>query len=139
MVLKRLKAWLFGAESEEQSDGETAETSESASEPDSFRCAVCGTAVESPSSTCPLCGANDIEAGDADDDGASAAPSGERVENEGEDPADRLREMRETLLDAHSEKWEETSDGYRVEQPNGEWRSVANKDAVRAVLRERER
>jgi len=149
MVWSRLKAWLFGApEGEETAEGEPPadereadEGTQSADESERYRCAVCGTEVDNGGENCPLCGSGDLNpVGEAPGENATPVgesdPAGERVENDGVDPAERLKETRETLLARHEERWERDGEGFRVRDADGEWHRVEDEDAVRAFLRE---
>jgi|GEM_PF-6087587 len=149
MVWSRLKAWLFGgSEEEETGDGELSgdereadDGAQSAGESERYRCAVCGTEVDNAEENCPLCGSSDLNpVGEAPGESATpvgeAEPADDRVENDGVDPAERLKETRETLLARHEERWERDGEGYRVRDADGEWHRVEDEDAVRAFLRE---
>ncbi|MFB6131212.1 MAG: hypothetical protein ABEJ28_10370, partial [Salinigranum sp.] len=78
-----------------------------------YRCSVCGTDVRSPDGDCPLCGSSDVRhVADFEDrqEGDSAAdrldPSRARttrVAEDAEDPAARLRRIREAEAEAESE------------------------------------
>ncbi len=142
MVWSRLKAWLFGdGESEAPSESEPASEAEHGGEPETYRCAVCGTEVDGDDESCPLCGSSDLNpVGEAPGENATpvgeSEPTGRRVANEGVDPAERLQEARENLLARHEDRWERDGGGYRVRDADGEWRHVEDEDAVRAVLSE---
>jgi hypothetical protein len=69
-----------------------------------YRCAVCGTGVDDPDADCPLCRSSDVRpAADVDAGAVDESPAGldpERVRTarvrDGDDPADRLRRLRES-------------------------------------------
>ncbi|WP_248896990.1 hypothetical protein [Haloplanus halobius] len=59
-----------------------------------FVCSVCGTAVDDPDATCPLCHSSDVvPAGERDDD-APSVRGRTAVSNADDDAVDRLRDVR---------------------------------------------
>lgn len=100
-----------------------------------YRCTICGTEVDSPGETCPLCGSTDTA---ANDDGAAAAeglsgrPAAEQgVVDDTSTAASRLAQA--DLLTRFEDRWERVDGGYRVVLPDGD-RKVDSRDEVRALL-----
>ncbi|WP_336135213.1 hypothetical protein [Natronomonas amylolytica] len=125
-----------GADSEEDEAG-SADTASESSEAGSYECAICGTTVEGPEASCPVCRSGDIVAADgrAADDQSSPASARQYVENTDDDPVQRLQQVRDSgeILDTHADRWEPTDDGFRVETPDGEV-TVPSRVEVAALL-----
>lgn len=100
-----------------------------------FQCAICGTSVADPDSTCPLCGSSDIitpDDGAASSDGLSGRPAAERTVAD-DTSAAAATLARTDLLARHEDRWERVDGGYRVTLPTGV-RKVDSKEEVRAIL-----
>ena len=141
-LLTRLRRWwrgTFGRGTATNAD-EAAAVS-----PYAYRCGVCGTGVDDPEGTCPLCRSSDLVAVEEGADGTSSGsdedlqasrPLGERHVAEGDDESvDRLRELQAgtALLERHADRWRPTDGGFRVETPDGET-EVASQEALVAAI-----
>jgi len=100
-----------------------------------YRCAVCGTDVEGPNSTCPLCGGNDVVVhGDRLPAGSGLQGPGAEERSVSDGTSDAATLLAETdPLDAHNDRWERVDGGYRVHLADAD-RTVDSKDEVRALL-----
>lgn len=108
-MIGRLRDWLGrllgrgGADSAgADGDGDaTAAAGDAAAATTGYECAVCGTAVEGPTASCPLCSSGDVVPVDGKhedgDDGATAdaGPAEVREADATDDAAAQLRELRE--------------------------------------------
>ena len=141
-LLDRLRRWWRGA----FGSGSATDADEAAEPPElAYRCGVCGTGVDDPEGTCPLCRSSDVVAVDEVADGTSpgsyrkaeeSRPLGERHVAEGDDESvDRLRELQAgaALLERHADRWRPTDEGFSVETPDGET-EVASREALLAAL-----
>ncbi|MFB6218788.1 MAG: hypothetical protein ABEH77_06365 [Halobacteriaceae archaeon] len=125
-MLGRLRAWvrsLLGREPE----------------PEQYRCAVCGTAVEDPGGECPLCHSTDIVAGDrSSEDGSDPGGTRHAVAADPETEAALSEALggENDPLTRHEGKWERADSGrYRVEAPDGGVEGVDSRGEARALLR----
>lgn len=101
---------------------------------ESYRCTICGTQVDGPADTCPLCGSTDVaanRAGSTPSDGLSGRPAERNVRDDTSTAASRL--ARSDPLRRFDDRWQRVEGGYRVSLPDGD-RIVDSKDDVRAVL-----
>lgn len=140
-LLGRLRAWW------RETFGGGAVTGDSASTADAvaydYECAVCGTGVDGPDESCPLCHSSDVVSAGAES-GASpdpTEPSFGRDQyvspgDESDASVARLRELRQQdeLLERHADRWRRTEAGFVVETADGE-RVVDSREAVVALLR----
>jgi hypothetical protein len=142
-LLDGLRRWWrrrfgSGGDGAEAGTGDADATSES-SGTGGYECAICGTAVEGPDASCPVCRSGDIVAADRRTAGGRSSPASTRqyVENTDDDPVERLQQVRESgeILDAHADRWERTDDGFRVETPDGEV-TVPSRVEAAALLEE---
>lgn len=107
-----------------------------AQEPErSYRCAVCGTEVEGPESTCPLCGGSDVESeGERRQSGSGLQGVGPMERSVSDETTEAASVLAETdPLAAHEDRWERIDGGYRVQLADGD-RKVDSKDEVRVLL-----
>jgi len=122
-MIGRLRDWLGrllgrgggGSAGADGDDDPTATAADAAAETTGYECAVCGTAVEGPEASCPLCSAGDVVPVDGEHDGgqegatADAEPAEVRETDAGpaevreadatDDAAAQLRELREEQND----------------------------------------
>jgi hypothetical protein len=170
-LLEGLRRWWNrrGGSDAEGGDGDAADASGSGGDGDAgpaaspaqsadYECAICGTAVEGPESTCPVCHSEDVVRADGRDSTADTEqPTPNRHVEESDDTAERLQQVRNSseILEAHDDRWTEIdadadgdgdagagvdSDadahaGFRVETPDGEV-TVASRVEVAALLEE---
>jgi hypothetical protein len=140
-LLDGLRRWWrrrFGSGADAEEDGtEDADAASDSSEASGYECAICGTAVEGPEASCPVCRSGDIVAADRDTTDGRSAPAATRqhVEENDEDPVERLQQVRDSseILEAHADRWEQTDEGFRVETPDGEV-TVPSRVEVAALL-----
>lgn len=101
----------------------------------SYHCSVCGTEVEGPESTCPLCGGTDVETeGERRQPGSGLQGVSPTERSVSDGTAEAATVLAETdPLDAHDDRWERIDGGYRVQLADGD-RKVDSKDEVRALL-----
>lgn len=136
-LLGRLRAWwreTFGG-------GVATDDSAATAAAYDYECAVCGTGVDGPEESCPLCQSTDVvRVGDESADSAdSTEPSFGREQHvsPGDDESvERLRELRkqDELLERHADRWRQVDDGFVVETSDGE-RLVESREGVVEALR----
>ncbi|MFB6211200.1 MAG: hypothetical protein ABEI76_06660 [Halobacteriales archaeon] len=146
-LLARFRQWvrsLFGS-SEADSETTTPETDTATAQPD-YVCAVCGTSVDTPETSCPLCKSTDIRPADGDDEsdpsttgGLGPATARETRMADDTGAASKLQELKAgggDPLDRHADRWERLDSGerYRVTLADDSVRHVDSKEQVRAVL-----
>lgn len=143
-VLDGLRAWwrgLFGSGNEADDGGaeaasETGESAQSAGV--GYECAICGTSVDGPNASCPVCRSGDIVAADRDTTDGRSAPAATRQHiEESDDPVERLQQVRDSseILAAHDEYWEALDGEFLVETPDGNV-TVTSRVEVAALLEE---
>lgn len=142
-LLDGLRRWWqrqfgSGAETDDERAEAASDTEESAQPAGaSYECAICGTAVEGPDESCPVCRSGDIVATDRDTTDGRSAPATARqhVEESDDDPVDRLQQIRSSseILDTHDDRWTEVDGEFRVETPDGEV-TVPTRVEVAALL-----
>lgn len=137
-LLDRLRSLVRrrgGSDDETESASDTEESAPSAEK--GYECAICGTAVEGPDASCPVCRSGDIVAADRDTSDGRSAPAATRqhVEERDDDPIERLKQVRDSseILGAHEDRWEELDGEFRVETPDGEV-TVTSRIEVAALL-----
>jgi hypothetical protein len=124
----------------EESDSETEGAAEpSGSGETGYECAICGTSVEGPETTCPVCRSGDIVSTDRDTSDGRSAPATTRqhIEESDDETVNRLQHVHDNseILDAHEGRWTEADGEFRVETPHGEV-TVASRIEVAALLEE---
>lgn len=146
-LLDRLRAWWRRLRERAGPASEVAGTDRGADPEADYECAVCGTDVEVPEGSCPLCRSTDVvpagataggdgSSGDGSFD-AGEPPAGDRHVSLGEDGSvERLRDLRADgeLLERYADRWQSVEGGFRVETEDGT-RVVDSREEVAAVLR----
>ncbi|QLD85632.1 hypothetical protein HWV23_07800 [Natronomonas halophila] len=143
-LLDGVRRWWkrqFGNGEEADGGAETASDTGSSTQPTGagYECAICGTSVEGPEATCPVCQSGDIVAADRDTSDGRSAPATTRqhIEDSDDETVNRLQQVHDSseILAAHEDHWTEADGEFRVETPDGEV-TVTSRIEVAALLEE---
>lgn len=133
-----LRDWLdraLGRGADSAGDGSRDGTTEEAF---AYECEVCGTPVDDPEDTCPLCRSTAIVPEGSSKRSPPAELDAVRTRRgSADDAADALAGVRRSGVDVlarHGDRWERVDDGFRVERADGSTTVVDSEERLTAVL-----